>query len=259
MEYDCTTDVAAGTTLVTVRVRNDAAVDRRVSVRNTLSGPVLPPRREGVPERGWDEEGFVGVVDAESERTFGYACPVVEACADPVSVESLGRVDGESGTDLEAAAVRRLGRARPPADAVPTSADAVPASGDAVPTRDSNADRCVPDRESRRHDDAESDAATVDEFAESPSANRASERVDPVESWLANVESRAARAERLTDATAADAAAVLETDADISALPAAVDADEAALRSFARRATALADRLAETDPEPAVDALAEAL
>lgn len=193
MEHDCTTESVAGATLVRVRVRNEAAVPRRVRVRNELPGPVLPPRREGVPERGWDEDGFEGVLDAGEERILGYACPVDADGDRPIAVASLGRAEGGREVDREDEAVRALGRARPPA----------------------------------------------------------------VASWLDAVETRVRLAERLTDATATDAATALEAAGDVSGLPSAVDADEAALRALAARAAELADRAAETDAGPVVAALVE--
>lgn len=265
MEHDCATRTVAGATLVTVRLRNGAAVPRRVRVRNDLPGPVLPPRREGVPERGWDDEGFTGVVAAGDERTLGYACPATADRATPVSVESLGRADGggvDSAAELEAEAVRSLGRARPPADAVPTSAVASHRRSDRPPGGAPN----------RSPDDVSDPVPTTDDSAVGADGdvdgegNRCGDEAergdgpdvpDTVASWLAAVETRVGRVERLTDATADDAAAVLESAGDVTGLPAAVAADEEALRAVAARATALADRAAAADPEPVVDAVGE--
>ncbi|MDS0297469.1 hypothetical protein NDI76_01770 [Halogeometricum sp. S1BR25-6] len=242
MEHDCTTESVAGATLVTVRVRNEAPVPRRVRVRNELPGPVLPPRREGVPERGWDESGFEGVLDAGEERTLGYACPVASEGDRPVSVASLGRAEGEREDDRENEAIRALGRARPPADAVPVSvpdsslASESPSDGDAF-------------------EPAESDVSA--ENSSEPDVNGSNPKPRPpaVASWFDAVETRVRLAERLTDATAADAASALETAGDVSGLASAVAADEAALRAVAARADELADRAAETEAGPVVAAL----
>jgi hypothetical protein len=92
----------------------------RVRIDNCLAGPVWPPRRQGVPESGWDEDGFEGVVTADQPLALGYASPGDRT--DPPAV--LARVepaaaDGDetlTPTDV----VRRYGRAGPPRAAVPT-------------------------------------------------------------------------------------------------------------------------------------------
>jgi hypothetical protein len=74
--------------------------------------------------------------------------------------------------------------------------------------------------------------------------------------WLAEVEGRIDHAERLTDASVVEAAAVIEERGGLAAverLSEQTAADERALRSLAERATALADRAARTDVP--VDAL----
>lgn len=267
MNYDCATRTVAGTTLVTVRVRNEAAVPRRVRVRNDLPGPVLPPRRDGVPERGWDDEGFTGVVAPDCERALGYACPVDCADETPVSVDWLGRADddGDDAAEREAEAIRSLGRARPPADAVSapgvgdrsdgerSSAVADAAESTSEPEGADDSAGGTEDAADTSHDEFVTDASDATPL---PGVERgASEVPRPVESWLSAVEVRVRRAEALTDATAAETARVLETAGDVSDLPAAVEADAASLRAFAARATALAQRAAESDAEPVVAAV----
>ncbi|MDS0295828.1 hypothetical protein [Halogeometricum luteum] len=246
MKHDCATEAVAGATLVTVRVRNDAPVPRRVRVRNELPGPVLPPRREGVPERGWDAEGFEGVLAAGEARALGYACPVASDGEPPVSVTSLGRAEGAEEENRENEAIRALGRARPPADAVPVP---IPDSvSDASLARESPSDEGASDPDGS--DVFEGNGSEPDSGGQSPKP-----RPPAVASWLDAVETRVRLAERLTDATAADAAATLETAGDVSGLPSAVDADEAALRAVAARAAELADRAAGTEAGPVVAAL----
>jgi hypothetical protein len=122
-------------TLVTVDLRNPSPVDRRVRVSNRLDGPVLPPKRAGVPESGWNEEGFDGVVPAAGRRTLGYACPA-SARRPPVSIVDEGRADGDDA-DATATAIRELGDPRPPGDAIPgpeaNEGDDPPVATDAVP------------------------------------------------------------------------------------------------------------------------------
>lgn len=200
-----------GVTLVTVDLRNPSPVDRRVRVTNRLDGPVLPPRRSGVPDAGWNEEGFVGVVPAEGRRSLGYACPAA-ATRPPVSVVDEGRADDDE-VDATAVAVRELGDPRPPSDAVP-EVEAVD-EGDDEPAAP-----------------PEADEATV------PPA---------VESWLTAVEERIDRGERLTDGSVEAATAALDADDDVSELAAQVAADADALAAVAERTAALADRAAAVD------------
>jgi hypothetical protein len=209
-------------TPVTVDLRNPSPVDRRVRVRNRLAGPVLPPRRGGVPDTGWDGDGFVGVVAAESRRSLGYACPAT-AERPPVSVVDEGRVDGDAG-DPMATVLRELGDPRPPGDAIP----GVQRIDDG---RDENGEPTAP---------RDVGGVTV------PSA---------VEAWLAAVEERVEHGERLTDGSveaattaleAADAVAVTELDERLSS-------DTATLRAVAERTASLADRASAVDVP--VDAL----
>jgi hypothetical protein len=314
VNHDWSTAEAAGVTLVSVRVRNEASVARRVRVRNVLDGPTLPPRERGVPERGWSGDRFEGVVPAGGERTLGYACPAPRGDDPPVAVESLGRastaddgVPDEADADA-AAAVRMLGRARPPADAVPGLTDAVsgpdtaatpdtPSSGCADSADADSADDAVDDdpadddSEDDPADDDSEDDATDDDSVRSPTdqsrpdssstvPSRSESRrplVDdssnaPVDAestppfatsnavwaWLNRVEGRVRRAERLTDASAAEATAVLDDVggyAGVASLPNRVAADEATLRAVAERAETLADRAADTAAEDAVESL----
>jgi hypothetical protein len=200
-------------TLVTVDLRNPSSVDRRVRVSNRLDGPVLPPKRAGVPDSGWNEEGFGGVVPAEGRRTLGYACPA-PARRPPVSVVDEGRADSED-VDATAAAVRELGDPRPPGDAIPRIE-----SGD------------IGDHEA----------------AGGPTAPPAAETAVPeaVESWLSTVESRIERGERLTDASVESATAALGDD-DVSELARQVSADAAALEAVAERVAALEERASAVD------------
>ncbi|RDI71645.1 DUF7857 domain-containing protein [Halopelagius longus] len=291
MNHDCSVESAAGATLVTVRVRNDAPVARRVRVRNRLDGPVCPPRREGVPESGWDEEGYEGVVPAEGSVAVGYACPVETDEHDdsaPVAVESLGRADDadESG-DSVADAVRSLGRARPPADAVPgpdddatagryedggdaddvdDAADETPESESKFAPEDIDA-RCSSDGDietapggdaERGTDDPATESAATPRSPSAAAAAAATGLPTPVASWLAEVRTRVARAERLSDASAAEAAEVLEESGGyegVSSLPDRVATDEEALRAFAASAERLADRAADADAEPVVESV----
>jgi len=209
-------------TLVTVDIRNPSPVDRRVRVSNCLDGPVMPPRRAGVPAPGWNENGFEGVVPAEGRRTLGYACPAPPRRL-PVSVVDAGRTDddGADAVDAVTDAVRELGDPRPPSDAVPMPGPTVDAS-------------------EATEAESEKQTATV------PPA---------VESWLTAVEDRIERGERLTDASVVSATDALDSEdcGDVSDLSRRVAADATALEAVAARAATLEERAAAVDVP--VDAL----
>jgi hypothetical protein len=199
-------------TLVTVDLRNPSPVDRRVRVSNRLDGPVLPPKRAGVPESGWDETGFDGVVPAAGRRTLGYACPAPVA-QPPVSVVDEGRAD-EDDADAAALAIRELGDPRPPGDAIPSVGEAENDELGGEPPAPTDAEPAVP-----------------------PAA----------ESWLTTVEARIDRGERLTDASVESATAALGEVDDASELAEQVSADAAALDAVAERTAALAERASAVD------------
>ena len=250
---DVTTTATAGGVLVAVTLRNDTAVAVRVRVENDLDGPVLPPRREGVPAAGWDEDGFTGTVPADSRLGIGYACPTADGDAAevtpsdpgpnsdpdpgvaPVSLDVLGPADADEPREPDHVddAVRALGRATPPADAVPTS-----------PTVDPGAR--VADRRGRHP-------------GERPDSN-SSGVPDPVTAWLDAAETRIERAERLTDATADEAAAVLEGCGvdGVADLPDDLDGDIAALRAVGDRLEHLLGRATAAEPAPVVSSLVAA-
>jgi len=250
---DVTTTATAGGMLVAITLCNDTAVDIRVRVENELDGPVLPPRREGVPASGWDAEGFAGTVPANGRLAIGYACPTADGDAvggtpsdrgpnaypdpgvDPITLEFLGPADEDDASEPDhvADAVRSLGRAPPPADAVPTSPTVDP-GGPAADDRDR------------------------------PPGERAGPNStgvpDPTAAWLDAVETRIERAERLTDATADEAAAVLEGCGvgGVADLPDDLDEDIAALRAAGARVEELPPRAAAAAPEPVVSSLVDA-
>lgn len=205
-------------TLVTVDLRNPSPVDRRIRVSNRLDGRVLPPRRGGVPESGWDEDGFTGVVPADSRRVLGYACSA-PACRPPVSVTDEGRADGDGAETTATDAVRELGDAQPPSDAVPRIGEnEEPTDSEGPPT--------------------ETEPRPADAPPELPAA---------VDAWLASVTDRIERGERLTDASVEATTAALETEDDITDLEANLAADARALAAVERRVTALSERAAAVD------------
>ncbi|ELZ87362.1 hypothetical protein C453_03389 [Haloferax elongans ATCC BAA-1513] len=326
MDFDVDVSVADAVALVTVRFDNTTPVDQRVRLRNRLDGPVLPPRRSGVPEDGWDETGFEGVVPADSTLAVGYACAVDGSedngssltPEDAVSVDVLGRDDPETIPQQTSPedAIRELGPCRPPADVVPTpqptptevagesafesESDAGPvaelelepesepapetasvATTDDVeraagpvesPTDEEVAaavERETPSTEvseprtdlpvddvAATHspaDDVEATYSSADDveatYSSADDVEATYSSADDVGSYLTAVERRIELAERLDGASVeAAATALASSEAEASALSSlAADRDE--LRRLAARATALADRAADADPD----------
>lgn len=91
-----------------------------VALESRLSGPVWPPRSEGVPIAGWDGTRYETTV--ESRVAVGFASPA-EPCDPPVElVESAPATAMDESADADAADVlRALGDPTPPRGAVPTS------------------------------------------------------------------------------------------------------------------------------------------
>jgi hypothetical protein len=240
---------AASIPLVQVRLENPDPVDQYVRVRNALDGPVLYPRRRGVPEAGWDRSGFAGAVSAGADRALGYACPApIEA--PPIELESI-REDAVSAADgavSPAAVVRRHGGAAPPAVAVRERVSEGARS--ASPDPESPAESERPEATAR----ADRPSAQSDRRAGEPSVP------DAVATWLEEIERRTARVERLEGAAVAEATTALtETGGLEPALEAAeqLQADADALRALATRASVLAERAdAATVPEDALRGLA---
>lgn len=199
--------------LVELVVRNPMATSRRVRVANRLNGPVWPPRQNGVPEAGWDDGGFEGVVGPESQLALGYASSgnSVEPPAEVVWTEraATGSADDscDGVPDVESTAdgvVRALGDPRPPADAVP------------VATRRTNVEQSLP---------------------------------EDVEAWLSDVEQRVEQCEALANAASLPAAteavgAVGGLD-EVEALQSSVERDCETLVVAADRTSELQERAAQ--------------
>ena len=252
MELDWSVDREGDASLVGVRVRNDGAVPRRVRIESRLDGPVLPPRRGGVPESGWDTGGVTAVIDPGDRAAFGFAAladpvdpPVEIASVEPVRENADdGRTAAESESDLARAAVRDLESHRPPRRAVAgeDAGDAVNEAGGDVGT--------VGGEES----DGDADRSTV------PGSPPSAAAPDDIDAWFAAVEARMERAERLADADLATATAVVEEAGGLDAvegLDERVAADAERLKAVRDRAAALAERAEESEvPTEALEALA---
>ncbi|WP_281195115.1 hypothetical protein [Halorubrum sp. F4] len=170
-----------GVRFVACRVHNAAAVTRRVRVRSRSEEPVLPPRRAGVPEEGWDSTGVTLRLDPEERRGVGFAVvapagepvrepPVEIADATPID-DSDPVTDADSPAVTADEAVRSLGDHRPPRDALVGSERAGPSvvDGEDVETRTTG--------ERRRIEDA--DAGVDDESVERDTEPSSDEDVAP--------------------------------------------------------------------------------
>lgn len=250
MDLEWTRRREAGVAFVACRLVNDASVPRRARVTNRLDGPVLPPRRRGVPEAGWDADGVTVAVDAGETRAVGYACPAAETDGAPVELMSVERVDeaavdGAEDGATPAAAIRTLGDHRPPRAAC----DGRPAVSGS-PSSDPGSDP-RPSGSVDRNDGP--DTSRSDAGGESPVTP-----AEPaaVEAWLDAVERRVERAERLDGADVATATEVFAATGGARGaadLAARVETDADRLATVAERAEALAERAAAT--EPPTDAL----
>lgn len=217
-----------GVTLVTARIDGDGT-SRRVRVVNRLDGPVWPPRRRGVPETGWDDDGYEGVVPAGGTVGLGYASPAPPA--DPplelVEADPVDDPEPRTGDSTARAAVRDLGDPSPPRDAVPE-----PAVTEAS------------------LDDDTDDPGPRSATARAPSATPGELPAD-VADWLDAVEDRVTTAERLAAAETLPAAtAALGAAGGLDATEALVedlDDDVRALEALTDRSRDLADRAAAAD------------
>lgn len=252
MELDWSVDREGDASLVSCRVRNDGAVPRRVRVESRLDGAVLPPRRGGVPESGWDADGVTAVLAPDERRAFGFASvadpaepPVAVASADPIDPGSEAEVDAaDVAGDPVRTAVRDLGNPRPPRRAVDDAEPGEATAGE----RDAEATTDASDRE-----------GDTDDKRAAPSADEAGAPAG-LDAWFAAIEARVERAERLTDADLATATAVVSAAGgldDVAGLDEQVASDAERLRAVRDRAAALADRAGETDaPTAALERLA---
>ena len=266
MNLTWTVERAGGVSLVQCRVHNDSAVPHRVRVESQLDGPVLPPRRCGVPEAGWDERGVTLRLESDERRAIGFAAPAPPADP-PVSIDRSSTVDAnetQSGTDWEGSgsvpgargrgskavsdALRGLAEHRPPRAAVA-------GSGETDDARDDESAR----RDDVREIDRRAAKSTTDD-PESTGTDRGSPSKDPIDDWFEAVERRIERAERVTGADLSTATDVVEAAGGIDelrALDERVESDAERLRELSERAASLAGRAEATDtPVAALERLA---
>ena len=277
MDLTWTVEQEGGASMVRCRVYNDEAVPRRVRLDSRLDGPVLPPRRGGVPEAGWDTTGVVVRLAAGESRALGFAVPAdpvkppVEICEVETATDAeTGHApseDGQSPTSLSdtpaLVAIRTLGDHRPPRDTVVDDIPAATGDGDedVVRVGDADSDAITDDQES--DDGSAVDPPTnPDRCASAGHVDSTDDATVPmaVDEWLSAVADRVERAERLTDADLATATAVVEeTDGidELADLDCRIDTDAEHLRTVSERTAALAARVEATDvPIGALERLA---
>lgn len=282
MELSWRVERESGVSLVRCRIHNDAAVPCRVRLRNLLDGPVLPPRRRGVPESGWDADGVTLRLEPGERRAVGFACPAPTA-EPPVACETEQIADAEADAEPSAAtAIRSLGSYRPPRDAVVTDRLRRPREESGTGEDDGQVDKR--DEDSVDKEDADqidadddltngtddsttenSDEQSEPDFEQPPTPDSAIESrgsvdarpgLEPIAAWLDAVERRIERGERLTDADVETATDVVRRTGGVGAvsdLAAGLETDADRLRRLERRVSELAARAERADVP--VDAL----
>ncbi len=147
---DCDCERRDGVSLVELYLTSDVTEDVRVEIAH--DGPVWPPRRQGVPESGWDDAGWTGTVGPDDPVVLGYATPA-ETGDEPAGVADSepSTADAEPSDPTPRELVRTLGDASPPRDAVPGPTESVApestdrevetADHDGVPSFEATADR----------------------------------------------------------------------------------------------------------------------
>jgi len=248
MDLDWTLETGDQVTLVRVRLRNERATDRAVRVRNRLDGPVLPPRRNGTPEAGWDRDGATMVVPAGETVALGYACPAPEA-EPPVDIGEVEPVEGsEKGESALDAAVRELGDHRPPR-AVLGGTDAQ--SGGAAETATAE----TPEAGVEAHLDTEQ-AIDADDAPDSVVEPGDDSPPTDIREPLTRYRRRIETAEALGTVGIEEATTILATSGGlggVEALAENLDADARELRALAATAATLAARAEAATPP--IDAL----
>ncbi|WP_136589802.1 DUF7857 domain-containing protein [Salinigranum halophilum] len=248
---------AAGATLVTVRVHNTHAAPREVRLENRLDGPVRPPRRHGVAEAGWDDDGVTRRVPGGASVSLGYACHAPPETP-PVAVDDRPVGDSDDASPVDRA-LRSLGDHAPPrAVVLSQSVDEVDPSGDRPSTASPGDSVDTGDRSARRS--TETSPRSVDERAAESNGQataRGSGTSDSPEhsvptvvaAWFRAVEARLETADRLagTVPEATPVVAAVGGRAGIDVLETTLEADAAALARVAARADDLAARIDATD------------
>ena len=258
---------ADGTTLVTVRVENTIARPRQVRVDNRLDGAVSPPRRRGVAERGWDDDGVTRTVPGGGTLSIGYACRAPPETP-PVAVRDAPPGDDDDETPVDRA-LRSLGDHAPPRAALAADLEdgargsLGPGSGDgsAVDDELGASDAGVAPDATTDESSAEDDGSSADSDGTTrrpgDGATTGVEPDDPspapvpalVAAWFDAIEARLVTADRLSGDVreATPVIASLGGRAGVETLATTLDDDAAALRRVADRAAALAEQVEKSE------------
>lgn len=234
--------------LVTCRLHNRTTAPRAITLRDELPGPTLPPRRSGVPERGWSGDTYTTVLPPAATRPVGYASPTDGSLADerlpepPATVVAVDDPSAADTGDRVAHARRELTAWAPPDDILPRRVVAdggTPDDGEAGADTETVAGDSVGDGTAPPPDptgggtDPESFADGTVPTVVAAYLDAAAERID--------------RAAATADGVQAATDALRDTHHTPVTLEQAVARDEAALRALADRAATLADRAAAAD------------
>jgi len=270
MKLDWATDIANDITLVSVRLRNERAVPRRVRLRNRLDGTVLPPRCQKEPECGWDREGVTRVIPAGERLALGYASPApprdppVElaevgppegsasetpagmsasqpsaeiSASEPPTEMSVSQPSAEMSTPGPAAvseAIRRLGDARPPRAVLGAGLESRHADPAAEATTDGGSELV-----------GATERATSSALPDNDEKRVMGDLPAGADELLGPYRRRVETVEALNVTSVPEATAVLDANGGIAGVQrtgAELTADAAALRALAAEATALAAR-----------------
>ena len=261
VDLSWTVDRVDGVWFVACRLHNPTEVARRVRLDSRLDGPVLPPRRRGVPEAGWDATGLTLELGPDERRGVGFACPLPSprgpttdgdqtppAPDPPVAITGCSPVDpdGPPSTPTVADAVRRLGDHRPPRAVVTDVGAGTDVAATSVTSTTDGDPGAVATEETEDGQPGDGDVCL--------------ETTAAITAWVNTVEGRIERAERLTNADLETATAALErvgSAADAVDVAHQVDADVARLTRLADRASSLAARAEATDvPVEALESIA---
>lgn len=220
---DATAERREGVTFVAVVVRNGSDQRRRVRVESRLDGPIWPPRRQEVPERGWDADGVTVRLSPHERRALGFATPAPPE-DDPVAIARETVADGgeEPIERTPEGVVRALGDPAPPPDAV---------------APDTRSDGELEDDEVGPEDGGDRWETTVESGSATLGTGPDGDESAALAAWLARAAPRVALAVELRDASVDEAAAILE-DSEVESAAALAET----LDAVADRARELAER-----------------
>lgn len=273
-----------GVALVTVLVESETT--ERIRVTNRLDGPVWPPRRQGVPAAGWDEDGYEGVIERDERLVLGYACPA-KLSEPPATLTTLGSGDVETTVSAREV-IQSLGDPRPPRDAIggterSLTVDRTPDSTESAGTNTdehetARVDGCpedpscgwvwgktngqesgrtdgngngLPTRDGTTGEQSGDGSATSEWLADIDEIEGKSADADEIEEWLVAVTRRVSAAEQLAEVTsvaeASEAVASVGGPENVARLQTQLEADRERLDRLATECADLASRVVDVE------------